>query len=421
MKSFFQDLLASLSRAIISKHHPIVIGITGSVGKTSTKEAVFDMVSQKYRTRKSEKNFNNEIGLPLTIIGVNDAPGRNPGKWLNILYQALSLVLFKQRYPEVLILEMGIDRVGDMEHLLSIARPHIAIITTIGVSHYEFMNDLATTSLEKGKIAEILKAEDFLILNADNEEALKQKNKTSGKTLTFGVKEIADVRLVNIQEKLENNFFTAFTVQTPNRKFETFAKILGDSHLSAIAAACAVAEALNIEVDLAIKGVQEYKAAPGRLNLIGGIKHSVIIDDSYNAAPDSTKTALRLLAKIPNGCKIAVLGDMLELGSVSDSAHEEIGKLAAALRLNELITVGPSGKIIAQSAKNAGMDEQHILSFDTSDEAKKTVQELLRPSSLILIKGSQGVRMEKITKEIMAEPMRAPELLCRQYGKWLNN
>src|SRR5205085_1363994 len=124
-------------------------------------------------------------------------------------------------------------------------------------------------------------------------------------------------------------------------------------------------------------------------------------------------------ARLPAPRKIAVLGDMLELGSLSDDAHTAVGTLIAAMQIDHLITVGPSGKIIAEGAKGAGMQADKILSFDTSEEAKKTVQDLLQPESLILIKGSQGVRMEKITKEIMAEPLRSPVLLCRQDDKWL--
>jgi len=168
-----------------------------------------------------------------------------------------------------------------------------------------------------------------------------------------------------------------------------------------------------------IKGLQEYKPAPGRLNIIIGIKHSIIIDDTYNSSPDPVKAALRLLRKIPSEYKIAVLGDMLELGNISDQSHREIGEAAAAADLSRLVTVGPGGKIIAEGAAAAGFDRERILCFDTADEAKKPLQELMRPGSLVLIKGSQGMRMEKITKEVMAEPMRAPELLCRQYGNWL--
>src|SRR6185369_5763685 len=137
MQRFVQKLLAFFSRKILAKYKPKIIGITGSVGKTSAKEAIFLVVSQTHRARKPDRNFNNEFGLPFTIIGV-DSPQRHPLKWLKVFAQATGLILFRQRYPEILVLEMGIDRPGDMDYLLSIAYPDIAVITNIGISHYEF-------------------------------------------------------------------------------------------------------------------------------------------------------------------------------------------------------------------------------------------------------------------------------------------
>jgi len=144
-----------------------------------------------------------------------------------------------------------------------------------------------------------------------------------------------------------------------------------------------------------------------------------LIDDTYNAAPDSMAEALALLDRIPAESKMAVLGDMLELGAKSDEAHYQVGQKVAAMKLDRLLTVGSGGRIIAQAAVTSGMASDKVVSFDTSDEAKKTAQEVLQPGAAVLIKGSQGLRLEKVTIEIMAEPMRAAELICRQYGKWL--
>jgi len=418
MKKLLQDLLASLSRRVIKKYRPTIIGITGSMGKTSTKEAIFNVVSQKYRARRSEKNFNNEFGLPLTVLG-SDSPAKSPFKWLALLAKAGLMILSNQKYPQILVLEMGVDRPGDMDYLLSIVRPNIAILTGIGSSHMEFFKDTGELGREKGKIASLLGPGDTFIVNADNAEALKRKDGVKGKIITYGIKGNADISPSDIQENLQEPYGTQFSVIIDGNKINARVKALGESHLSALIAACAVAQALKIEKDLVLKGLQEYKPAPGRLNIITGIKHSVIIDDTYNSSPDPVKAALRLLRKIPSEYKIAVLGDMLVLGNISVQSHREIGEAAAAAGLSRLVTVGPGGKIIAEGAAAAGFNRELILCFDTADEAKKPLQELMRPGSLVLIKGSQGMRMEKITKEVMAEPMRAPELLCRQYGNWL--
>ncbi len=418
MKQHAQKLLAFFARKILAKYKPKIIGITGSVGKTSAKEAIFLVVSQTFRARKSEKNYNNEFGLPFTIIGV-DAPNRSPVLWLGAFVKAMMLWLLPNRYPQALVLEMGVDRPGDMDYLLSIAHPDIAVITSIGISHYEFFHDVESIEKEKGKLAEALRGQDILIVNADNEAASRQKAKTSVKTLSYSVKRQGDVVLSDIQESLQGRYATSFTVHAGNRNFQATINAVGNVHLSAVASAIAVGEALQMDADSLKKGVQLYRPAPSRLNVIGGIKHSVLVDDTYNAAPDSMAEALALLDRIPGQSKMAVLGDMLELGGKSDQAHQEVGQKVAAMKLDHLVTVGPSGKIIAAAAVNAGMASDKVLSFDTSDAAKKTVQDILQPNSAILVKGAQGVRMEKITKEIMAEPMRAGELICRQYGSWL--
>jgi UDP-N-acetylmuramoyl-tripeptide--D-alanyl-D-alanine ligase len=418
MKHWAQKLLAFFARKILAKYKPKIIGITGSVGKTSAKEAIFLVISQNWRTRKSEKNYNNEFGLPFTVIGV-DSPGKNIGRWWAVLTKAKLLWLFPHRYPQALVLEMGIDRPGDMDYLLSIAHPDIAVITSIGISHYEFFHDAETIEKEKGKLAEALQGSDTLVVNADNEIALRQKSKTSVKTLTYSVSGQSDIILSDIEESLQGKFSTSFKVHTPTRDFEATINAVGKVHLSAVASAIAVGEALKMDTDSLKKGIQLYRPAPSRLNIIAGIKHSTLIDDTYNAAPDSMAEALALLDRLPAEWKMAVVGDMLELGAKSDEAHHHVGQKIAAMKVDRLITVGPGGRIIAQAAVTSGMASDKVLSFDTSDAAKKTAQEILQPGAAVLVKGSQGLRLEKVTVEIMAEPMRAAELVCRQYGKWL--
>ncbi len=326
-------------------------------------------------------------------------------------------------FPEILILEMGVDKPGDMDYLISIARPDISIITNIGLSHYEFFKDSQTLEKEKGKLALALNKDGLLIVNADNNTSLAQKLKTKSKSLSYGLNQVSDIKITNIEEDLSQalqGVFTSFLVKTPTQNFKAVTQTLGIPHISAIAAAITVGEYLNINKEDIKKGIKEYKPTPGRLNVIAGIKKTVIIDDTYNAAPDSTKAALALLSKFPQPIKFAILGDMLELGSITDQEHIKIGELVAYMGLNKFITIGPNGKTMAKSAQIKGMDSRNILSFDNSSQALNAIQNMLIPGSVILIKGSQGMRMEKITKEIMAEPMRAEELLCRQYGKWIS-
>lgn len=417
MRIIVEPLLAFFARRIVAKYKPQIIGITGSVGKTSTRAAVFAVVSQKYRAYTPPKNLNDKIGLPLAIIGM-DTPGRSFWGWIKVFTKAKMLWLLPMKYPEVLVLEYGIDRVGEMDALLSVAKPNISILTAIGLSHYEFFQDTETIEQEKGKILEILTASDTAIVNADNERALKQQVKSKVPIITYGYAGM--VHAGNVEEELSEKANTTLHVTTPSRQLTIQISAVGVVHQSSSLAAIAVAEAMNIEVDLVQKGLSLYRPVPGRLNVIGGLKRSVLIDDTYNAAPDSMREALALFEKFPGSHKIAVLGDMLELGSRSTEEHIAVGQEVARIAPSHLVTVGAGGKIMADSAIAAGLPEERVISFDTSEEAQLPVQELMREGSVVLVKGSQSIRMERITKEVMAEPMRANELLCRQYGKWLN-
>lgn len=417
MRFVVEPLLAFFARRIVAKYKPQVIGITGSVGKTSTRAAVFAVISQKYRAYTPPKNLNDKIGLPLAIIGM-DTPGRSLWGWIKVFTKAKMLWLLPMKYPEVLVLEYGIDRVGEMDSLLAVAKPHISILTAIGLSHYEFFQDTETIAIEKGKILEILTQGDTAIINADNDLALAQQSKSKAPVITYG--KAGSVHTVNIEEVLSEKANTVLHVTTGSKQLTAQISAVGSVHVSSSLAAIAVGEAMGVETDLIIKGLAAYKPVPGRLNVIGGLKRSVLIDDTYNAAPDSVREALLLLEKFPGNHKMAVLGDMLELGSKSTEAHTAVGQEVARIAPNHLVTVGAGGKIIADSAIAAGLPEERVISFDTSSEAQLPVQELMREGSVVLIKGSQSIRMERITKEVMAEPMRASELLCRQYGKWLD-
>lgn len=418
MRIIVEPLLAFLARRIVAKYQPKIVGITGSVGKTSTRAAVFAVVSQRFSGYTPPKNLNDTIGLPLGIIGM-DSPGKSLVGWIKVLLRASSLILFKQKYPEVLVLEYGIDRVGEMQQLLAIATPQIAVLTSIGFSHYEFFTDIETVVREKGYILQALSSDGVAVLNGDDVRVLAQASVVKGGVITYG----HGTQTVTLVEKTESFLdvpVSNLSIRTSHFALSAHISALGMPHVSAALAAVAVAEALGVEESAIVRGLSLYRPVPGRLNVIGGLRRSWIIDDTYNASPDSMHEALALLGRLPGLHKMAVLGDMLELGSVSDAEHIAVGEQVAALAVNHLVTVGPSGKIIAEAALAAGLAEERVLSFDTSTQATITVQELMREGSVVLVKGSQGVRMERVTKEIMAEPMRAADLLCRQYGKWLN-
>lgn len=419
MKKIVANWLASLARALIAKHQPKIIGITGSVGKTSTRDAVYAVVSTAFSARKPARNLNNEFGLPLSVIG-SDSPGRNIFGWIQVILKAYWQLWFG-RFPQILVLEMGVDQPGDMDYLLSIAKPDISVVTSIGISHYEFFGSSEAVKQEKGKIVKALPESGAAILNGDNSNASALKDWTNTKVIRFGFSESNEVRLHIKREDFTPPGESEVEVYTPTQNLSVNIPAVGVPHSASCGAAIAVGLFLSIPVDKIQQGLKNYRPVPGRLNIIKGIKKITIIDDTYNASPDSVKEALQILRRMPQQSKTAILGDMLELGELSEQSHKEIGQLVASLQINRLIVVGKQGRIIGEAAIAAGMDKQNVIYFPDSMQAANNIKELLVVESAVLIKGSQGVRMEKISKELLADPMSATNVLPRQYGKWIES
>ncbi|MBF0385878.1 MAG: UDP-N-acetylmuramoyl-tripeptide--D-alanyl-D-alanine ligase [Candidatus Omnitrophica bacterium] len=419
MNKIIQLILKILAKAIIYKHRPKIIGITGSVGKTSTKEFVYQVLFKKYRVRKNIKNYNNEIGLPLTIIGL-ESPGRSISGWLKLFFKSLE-VLFKKGYPEILVLEMGIDKPGDMAYLLSIVKCDVGILTRIGYSHLEYFKTIEKVREEKGLLVKSLDEKNWAVLNYDDENVRSLATETHANVLTYGSNDLAIVKAQNIRfEKHGNSFGSEFDVVYKNIVHVSLDGLVGKPVIEASLAAACVGMIFDIdpsEIPLALK---EINPIAGRMNFIAGQNDSIIIDDTYNASPQSTIAALNTAKEIDaEGRRIAVLSDMLELGEKAEEGHREVGKRVAELGFDILIAVGKDSYFTALSAKIAGMDPNNVFYFKEHGEVPEFLLKSIQPADLILVKGSQGMRMEKIVKQIMAEPEKAGELLVRQDEEWL--
>ena len=426
MKKIIEKILKVFAKATVKKYKPLVVGITGSIGKTSTKEAVFAVLSAKYKVRRNVKNYNNEIGVPLSIIGA-EAQGKSVLGWLGVFVKAtMSLIVKDVNYPKILILEMGVDHPGDMDYLADIVNCQIGIVTFIGPVHLEFFNTIEKIQKEKGKLIESLNRDGYAILNYDNEKTREIKNISKVKTLTYGFDAKADIRAQEVIFSFDKNKViqgTSFKLTYHGSSVPVFLPgVLGNSAVYAVLAGATVGiiQGMNL-IDIS-QALREYKPPRGRMNLMAGIKNTLIIDDTYNASPQAVISALGVLKEIPvdaGNKKIAVLGDMLELGAYSEEAHQDVGKYLAKLEIDKLITVGECSRDIDRGAKEAGMSEDNIFHFADVISAGKFLQEIMKEGDLILVKGSQGVRAEKIVKEIMAEPQKASELLVRQDKDWL--
>lgn len=422
MKEIFEKLLAYFAKKIIAKYKPKVIGITGSIGKTSTKEAVFAVASSKFHTRTNIKNYNNEFGLPLSIIG-EESPKRNPLKWIYVFCKAFWMTYAFVEYPKVLVLEMGVDKPGDMDHLVEIVNPDIAVLTSIGISHLKNFGSQQGILNEKSKIFKNFDKENTAVLNVDDSMTKALIAKINSSVLTYGFDSAADVCVLDyksVYSKNENIFGTLFKLSYKGAVLPVEIKnVIGAPHVQACAAAAAVGLSLGINLHDIGQALANYKPQPGRLRVIEGIRDSYIIDDTYNAAPQSIEAALKELFDFPVAHKVAVLGDMLELGNLSDSSHQNIGKALLEYHVDYAILVGPQMKLAYNELLNSSFPPDRVFHFMESADAINKTKEIILSASAVLVKGSQGMRMEKITKAIMAHPEKAEKLLCRQEPYWL--
>ena len=428
MRFIIQKILAALAGKIIKKYNPIVIGITGSVGKTSAKEAIALVVRGSARVRSSMKNYNNEFGVPLTIIGVSDSPARSIGVWCAVLMRAFGLLFIRdQSYPDILILEMGADRLGDIEALTTIAPCAIGVLTAIGPAHLEKFGTMEALINEKKQMVRRLGRNATAIVNADDPFLNPIGDDVHSRVITFGFATHADVRAQSFVERYEfrdgeQRMSISFECVYQNQSVELeLHHCVGKQSAYAVLAGLSVACALGIPLAQCAHDIQMYRGSKGRMHVVQGMKHTLIIDDTYNSSPLAATESLSVLEKMrmsEYSRRIAVLGDMLELGTYTESEHRKIGALCAARGVDLLYTVGAAAKWIADGAVAAKFDSARVFRFDTVEEIGDVLRNAMKEGDVLLVKGSQGVRLEKGVREIMAEPLRAEELLVRQGKEW---
>ncbi|RJQ36677.1 UDP-N-acetylmuramoyl-tripeptide--D-alanyl-D-alanine ligase [Candidatus Parcubacteria bacterium] len=431
MRRLLELILASLARATVRRRRPYVIAVTGSAGKTSTKEAIWAVLKPHFRVRKSEKSFNTEIGVPLTILGMQHQ-GKNAFAWAGAIAGAAWRLWFAKEYPDVLVLEYGIQKRGDMDFLIGLARPNIGIVTTIGdiPVHVEYFANAEELRREKLKLIQVLPENGTAILNRDDETVASGEDKTHAEVVTYGFAPGADIRITHYElrasgvgeaMRLDGIWFKlrAGSDTVAVRLANTF----GKHQAYAAAAAAAVGRALDLSFEEIADGLLAYEAPPGRLKLIPAHRSAWILDDTYNASPISTLAALDVLAEFPAKRRIAVLGDMLELGRFTEMAHRTIGEEVAEV-CDYFIAVGERMKFAMDEAMQPGPENRRRMVraqmqwFSNSQSAGKELERVLRPGDAVLVKGSQGMRMERVTEEVMAEPEKARRLLVRQDGDW---
>ena len=415
IKKIIFFILNSEAALVLKRHRPVIIGITGNVGKTSTKEAVATLLTHHHTVAKSPKSYNSAIGVPLAILGLESA-WSSPVGWIkNVILGAWRVVSWYP-YPEMLVLEMGVDRPGDLDILTRLVHPRIAVVTAIGdiPVHVEFFATPKALADEKAKLIKALDAAGTAILNADDELVLDMASSTRAKILTYGFSDKAAVHAFAYKLVIQHGkpIGVSFKIDYDGKTMPIkMNNIFGKHQIYPILAASAAGIAVGLNLIEIAEGLADYRPPKGRLNVIDGAEKTTIIDDSYNASPLAVEAALETLAEFEAKRKIAVLGDMLELGKFSADAHRKVGEIAAR-SANVLVAVGIRAKVMEE----ARAKEFHW--FANSDQAAGFLKEYIKEGDLILVKGSQGARMEKIVHTLMARPEDAEKLLVRQESYW---
>ncbi len=430
MKITFKKIIANIlkleSRLVIFKYKPKIIAITGSVGKTSTKDAIFAVLSPIAYVRKSEKSYNSEIGLPLTILGIPNA-WNNPFAWLVNIWNGLFLFIWPHEYPEWLVLEVGVGQPGDIRRTASWLKTDAVVITAIGETpaHIEFFNSRKNLIEEKSSLIKTLKQNGLLILNADDPDVLAMRELTRNLTLTYGFQEGSDV-LASVMDILYNEIGephgVVFRIDEEGKSLPVVIEgVFGKNHVYASLAALTLSLGLKFNMINAISALKNYDLPPGRMHLLSGINGSMIIDDTYNSSPTASLSALRTLGEVKTqkgGRKIAVMGDMLELGRHTDEAHRNVGRTVKE-NCDVLVVVGPRALAIKEGATEAGMNTKNIFDFWDSLTAGEFMKRFVGKNDLILVKGSQGMRMERAVEAILLDVENKDKLLVRQDKEWL--
>lgn len=349
-----------------------VVAVTGSVGKTSTKDIIAEVVAQKYKVLKTQGNLNNHIGLPFTILGLKE--------------------------EEALVIEMGMNHFGEIQYLTNIAKPSIAVITNIGTSHIGNLGSRENILKAKLEILEGLSKDGHVIINNDN-DLLHEWNKVQEqyKVITYGIDEKADVRPDNYEI---GEIDSKYEITIENVRYQVEVPISGKHFIYNSLSAIAVGRALKIPMNNIIEGIKNFKLTKNRMDVQKIQQEITIINDSYNASYDSMKASLEYLAEIKGGRKIAVLGDMLELGEFSIQLHKRVGEEVVKNNIDYLITIGELAEEIAKAAKEKTSNIKGIYEFKQKEEAIIFLKEFMQQGDRILLKASNALNFTQILEEL---------------------
>jgi len=407
MKKLALNLLCWLAKLVAEKYQVKIVAITGSVGKTTTKEAVFAVLRQAYDAQRSLHNTNTEWGIAASVISPGFEPVFTPSgkaritlpQFFSLCWQAKLKLLFQMKYPTVLVLELAADRPGDIKWFNRWFKYDVAVITTIGGSHLEFYQNQAALTAEKLSLTDKLKPSGLVIINGECAECQTFIRESKKRKITFGWERSNDFW---VEDK---ELGTQYILHSPTEAIEVGLPPGRQFALSALAA-FALGEEFGLTADQIRQGLSSLQAPSGRFE-IKQTNRWVVIDDTYNASPESMRAGLQGLREIARGRKVAILGGMRELGPVSDTAHRQVGEWAAELA-DLLIVVGKEGELIAAGAIEAGMPISSVVKLawdEYNPDIDRTLSQLLpilEDGDSVLVKASRAIHLDQLADRLLA-------------------
>jgi len=364
-----------------------IIGITGSVGKTLTQNAIYSVLSQKFKTVVGDENLDPTFRIPQTILKAKP-------------------------WDQKLILEYGIEHPGDMDHYLSVVKPKIAVVTAITPTHTKYLGSIEGVFKEKVKLVEALLKDNWAVLNTDDPYCRQMVSKTSARVLWYGQRAKDGVKISHFSQSLAGS---RFRLHYHTQKGTVVWKIVGKHQLTSAYAAAAVGIICGLTLKQIAKGLSAVKAPEHRLNSIA-TKNINILDDTYNSSPQAAVEAIKTLVALGRGKKkVAVLGEMKDLGDLSDEAHQKLGKVIAAYKINYLLTIGKVAAKIAKACKKADFSDG-VVTVGNTAEALKTLKKLINPKTLVLVKGSRHAHLERVVLGLLNHPTQVSCYHCGLVG-----
>jgi UDP-N-acetylmuramoyl-tripeptide--D-alanyl-D-alanine ligase len=368
--------LQDLARFVRKTSGAKVVAITGSAGKTTTKDTIAELVGSRYRVVKNAGNLNNHLGLPLSLLELRHG-------------------------ADVAVMELGMNHAGEIRTLVDVATPEVRVWTNVGEAHIGYFGSTDAIADAKGEILADASSGTLLIANADDPLVMARVPGFAGRTVTFGTSDGADVRAVDVEDLGLDGSRARLITRAGERQLAV--PLLGRGHLMNVLCATATALEMGVDLDAIVDAATKLRPSAKRGAILKLPKGVTVIDDSYNSSPSALRRSLDVLARSWGTRRIAVVGEMLELGELSLSLHQECGRAAAASRLWRLVTIGGDpARALGDAAIAAGMSRQAVLHFDTSTEAAPAVSALVTSGDVVLVKGSRGTRTDLVVERLTA-------------------